>query len=164
MSWPIVCMFTHTHTHTHTQRTSCAHVESCSAFRKSRPLKISLVFPLLFFFPPLFFCTVHWRRPSCPSLLLFGTLGLVGCTFPFLPCFLLLFFLQLFIKPPQTTTLPSSFSISLRWFCSLSPVQYYRTPSIVLQAHCLLGLILWIYLLTPLHINRGFDLNCTWLA
>ena len=39
-------------------------------------------------------------------------------------------------KPLQMTTLPSCFSFSLGWFCSLSPVQYYGPPFIVLQAHC----------------------------
>ena len=39
------------------------------------------------------------------------------------------------------TTLPSCFSISLGWFCSLPPVQGYGPLSIVLQAYCLLELI-----------------------
>ena len=39
---------------------------------------------------PLFLSIVHWRRPSCLSLLFFGTLHLVGYIFPFLPCFSLL--------------------------------------------------------------------------
>ena len=53
---------------------------------------------------------VHLRRPSYFSLLISRTLYLVAYVFPFLPCFLLLFFLQLFVKPPQTTTLPSCIS------------------------------------------------------
>ena len=40
-------------------------------------------------------------------------------------------------------TLPSCFSSSLECFCLLPPVQYYRTPSIVLQVYCLQVLILW---------------------
>ena len=63
---------------------------------------------------------------------------------------------QLFVKPPQITTLPSCFSFSLRWFCLLPPVQYYRPLSIVLQARCFLGLIPWFCSLPPLHIHRGF--------
>ena len=103
-------------------------------FGKSVPLifpiflKRSLVFPLLLFSSIFKHC--HWRRPSCLSLLFFGTLHLFGCTFPFLPCFLVLFFLQLFVKPPQITSLPSCFSFSLGWFCSMSSVQYYGTLSI----------------------------------
>ena len=34
--------------------------------------------------------SVHWRRPSCLSVLFFGNLRLVGYSFPFLPCFPLL--------------------------------------------------------------------------
>ena len=37
-----------------------------------------------------------------------------------------LIFLQLFVKPLQIITLPSCFSFSLAWFCSLPPVQYYN--------------------------------------
>ena len=124
--------------------------------------KRSLVFPFYYF--PLCLCTVYGRRPSFLSLLFFGTLSLGGCTFLFISCFSLLFFPQLFVKPPQITTLPSCFSFSLGWFCSLPPVQYYRPPSTVPQTHHLIALILWIYLSPPLHIHRGLDLNHTWLA
>ena len=105
-------------------------------------LKRSLVFAILFFL--LVLCTVHWRRPYCLSLLFFETLHLVVYTFPFLPCFLLLFFLQLFIKPPQITTLPSCFSFSLGWFCLLPSIQCHGPRSIVLQVLCLSDLIPWI--------------------
>ena len=37
---------------------------------------------------------------------------------------------QLFVKPPQTTTLPYCISFSFRWFCSLSCIQYYEPLSI----------------------------------
>ena len=50
-------------------------------------------------------------------------------------CFSLVFFPELFLKPPQTTT---SLSFSLGWFCSLPP---YEPASIVLQALRLPGLI-----------------------
>ena len=43
--------------------------------------------------------------------------------FSFLSCFFLLFYPQLFMKPPQTTTLPSYSSFSLGWFWSLLPVK-----------------------------------------
>ena len=52
----------------------------------------------------------------------------------FLLCLSLLFFPQLFVKLPQTTTLPSSISFSLELFGSLPPIQCYEPPSIVLQA------------------------------
>ena len=66
-------------------------------------LKRSLVFPILLFL--LFLCTDHWGRLSYLSLLFFGTLHSNGCIFPFLLCFALLFFSQLFVRPPQTAIL-----------------------------------------------------------
>ena len=96
----------------------------------------SLVFPLLLFSSVSYI--VHWRRSSCSSLLFSETLHLVECTFPFLPCFLLLFFPWLFVEPTQTTTLPSCIYFSLGWLCLLPPVQRYEPLSTVLQALCLL--------------------------
>ena len=40
----------------------------------------------------------------------------------------------------------------------------YWPPSTVLQAHCLLDLIPWVYLLPSLHTHKGFDSSCTLLA
>ena len=117
-------------------------------------LKRSLVFTLLLF--SSIFKHYSLKKAFLFSLLFFGTLRLFGCTFPFLPCFLLLFFLQLFVKPPQITSLPSCFSFSLGWFCLMPSVQYYWTLSIVLQAHCYLDLIPWVYSSPLLHIHRGF--------
>ena len=82
---------------------------------------------------PLFLCTNHWGRLSYRSLLFFGTLHSDGYIFPFL-CFLLLFFSQLFVRPPQTTIFPCCISSSWGWFCSLPPVQCYKSLSVVLQA------------------------------
>ena len=72
-------------------------------------------------------------RPSCLSLLISGTSYLVGCTFHFLHCFSLLFFLLLFVKPPWTTILPLFISFSLGWF--------FLASCIILQTsvHCSLG-------------------------
>ena len=97
-------------------------------------------------------------------LAILGGLCLAVCTFPSLPCFLLLFFLQLFVKPPQITTLPSCFSFLLGGFCSLPSVQCYELLFTVLQPHCLLDLILWIYSSPSLYIHKGSDLRFTWLA
>ena len=55
----------------------------------------------------------HWGRLSYISLLFFGTLHSNGNTFPFLCCFLLLFFSQLFVRTPQTAIL--LFCISFSW-------------------------------------------------
>ena len=73
-------------------------------------LKRSLVFPIYCF--SLFLCTDHWGRFSYLSLLLFGTLHSNGYTFPFLLCFSLLFFSQLFVRPLHTIILPFWISFS----------------------------------------------------
>ena len=62
-------------------------------------LKRSLVFPILLF--SSISCIIHLGKHSYLSLLFFVTLHSDGCTFPFLLCVLLLFFTQLFIRPPQ---------------------------------------------------------------
>ena len=50
--------------------------------------------------------TIIWLRETFVSkVMFFGTLNSVGYIFPFLPCFSLSFFPQLFVKPPQITTL-----------------------------------------------------------
>ena len=85
---------------------------------------------------PIVCCKVHFRSlkatKDCLSLFS-GTLHSVGYIFPFLPGFPLLFFPQLFVKPPQTTTLPSCISFSLGWFWSLPPVQCYKPLKLKLQ-------------------------------
>ena len=73
----------------------------------------------------LFLSIVHLRRPSYLSLLYSGTLHSVRYIVPFLPCLSLLFFSQLFVKPCQTTVLPSWIYFSLWWFWSPPPVQCY---------------------------------------
>ena len=122
-------------------------------------LKRSLVFPILLFSSIFFFNIVHSRSTSYLTLLFSGTLHSVGYTFPFLPCLLLLFFPQLFVKPPQTTTLLSWVSFSLEWFWSLPLVPCYEPPSMVLQALCLSDLIHWIYSSPPLYNHKGFDIG-----
>ena len=116
----------------------------------------SLSFPFYCF--PLFLCIDHWRRLSYLSLLVFGTLHSNGNIFSYLLFLWLLFYSQPFVRPPQTTILPFSFSFSWRLSWSLPPVQCHKPPSIVLQALCLSDLIPWIYLLFPLYNHKGFDL------
>ena len=70
-----------------------------------------------------FISIFHLRRLSYLSLLFSGTLLSVGYIFPFLLCLLFLFFSRVFVRPPQTTTLPSCISFSWGWFQSLPPVQ-----------------------------------------
>ena len=70
-------------------------------------LKRSLVFSIPLF--PLFLSIDDWGRLSYLSLLYFGTLHSDAYIFPFLLCFSLLFFSQLFVRPLQTTSLPFAF-------------------------------------------------------
>ena len=95
-------------------------------------LKRSLVFPILLFSS----ISLHWSlgKAFLSSLLLFGTLHSVGYIFSFIPCLSHLFFLQVFVKPPQTTILPFCISFSWGWSWSLPAVHCHGTPSIVLQA------------------------------
>ena len=122
------------------QCTSPEHPVSCTEPGLSLIfLKRSLIFPFYCF--PLFLCTDPWGRLSYLSLLFFGTLHSNGYIFPFLLCFSLLFFSQLFVRPPQTAILLFciSFSWGLSW--SLSPIQCHKPPSIVHQALCLSDLV-----------------------
>ena len=63
--------------------------------------KRSLVFPILLFSST----SLYWslRKAFFLYLLFFGTLHSNGYIFPFLLCLSLLFFSQLFVRPPQTT-------------------------------------------------------------
>ena len=83
-------------------------------------LKRSLIFPILLF--SSIFCIDCWGRLSYLSLLFFGTLHSNGNIFPFLLCFSLLFFSQLFVRPPQTAILLFCISFSWGWSWFLSPV------------------------------------------
>ena len=117
-------------------------------------LKRSLVFPILLF---ALFIEEGILVSPCYSLELCIQLGMsfpfsVACRFSF-P--------QLFVKPPQTTTLPSCISFSLGWFWSLTPLQCYKPPSIVLQAE---DFIPWIHSSLPLYNHKGFALGHIWMA
>ena len=81
-----------------------------------------------------FLCIDHWRRLSYLSLLSFGTLHSNQYIFPFLLCLSLLFYSQLFVRPPQTTTLPFCISFAWGWSWFLPPVLCHEPPSIVHQA------------------------------
>ena len=103
-------------------------------------LKRSLVFPILFF-SSIFLCTDHWGRLSYLSLPFCGILHSNGYIFPFLLCFSLPFFSQLFVRPPQTAILFFCISFSWGWSWSLSPVQCHEPLFIVHQALCLSDIV-----------------------
>jgi len=120
-------------------------------------LKRSPVFPIQLFSS----ISLHWSLRKTffyLSLLFFETLHSVGYIFLFLLCLWLLFFTQLFVRPPQITILPFCISFSWGWSWSLPPVQCHEPLSIVLQALCLSDLIPWIYLSLPLYNCKGFDI------
>ena len=73
-------------------------------------LKRCLVFPILLFSSISLNCL---HKKAFFSLLFSRTLHSVGHVFPFLPCLWFLFSSHLFVRPPQTTTLPSCISFSL---------------------------------------------------
>ena len=104
-------------------------------------LKRSLVshsFVFLYFF---LLISEEGLRLSYFFLLFFGTLQSDEYIFLFLLCLSLLFFSQLFVSPPQTTTFHFCISFSWGWFWSLPPGQCYEPPTIILQALYLSGLI-----------------------
>src|SRR5574342_687708 len=63
----------------------------------------------------LFLLIVLFKKRFYLSFLFFGTLHSDGYIFPFLLCLLLLFFSQVFVRPPQTTILPFCISFSWGW-------------------------------------------------
>ena len=89
----------------------------------------------------LYFFALIKGRLSYLLLLFFGTLHSNGYIFPFLLCLLLLFFSQLFVRPPQTTIVPFCISFSWGWSSSLSPIQCHESLSTVHQALCLSDLL-----------------------
>ena len=107
-------------------------------------LKRSLDFPIL-----LFSCiSLHWlpRKGFLSRLAFLWNSAFKLVYFSFFLCLSLFSYLQLFVRPPQTTVLP--FCISFPWgrSWSLPPVQCHELQSIVLQALCLLDLIPWVCL------------------
>ena len=96
-------------------------------------LRSSLVFPILLFSS----ISLHGSlRKAFLSLLWILWNSVFRCLYsdPFLLCFLLLFFSQLFVRPPQTASLLFCISFPWGWSWSLSPVQCHEPPSIVHQA------------------------------
>ena len=61
-------------------------------------------------------------------------------SFLLLLCLLLLYFSQLFVRPPQTIILPFCISFSWGWSWSLPPVQCHKPPTV------LLGLLLCFWM------------------
>ena len=81
---------------------------------------------------PLFPCIDRWGRLSYLSLVLLGTLHSNAYIFPFLLCFSLFFFSQLFVRSPKTAILLFCISFPWGWSWSPSPVQCHERPSLLL--------------------------------
>jgi len=122
-------------------------------------LKRSLVFPILLFSS----ISLHWslRKPFLSLLAILWNLHSNGYIFPFLLCFLLLFFSQLFVRPPQTAILVFCISFSWGWSWFLSPVQCHEPLSIVHLA--LYQIIPWFYC-SLLYNRKRFNLGHTWMV
>ena len=87
--------------------------------------------------------SLHWSlRTAFLSLLaILWTLHSDGYIFPFLLCFWLLFFSQIFVWLPQTAILLFCIYFSWEWSCSLSSVQCHEPPSVIHQGLCLSDLV-----------------------
>ena len=83
--------------------------------------KRSLIFPILLFSSIALYWSV--RKAFLSLLAILGTLHSNGYIFPFLLCLSLLFFSQLFVRPPQTSILPFCISSSWGRLWLLPPVQ-----------------------------------------
>ena len=92
-------------------------------------LKRSLVFPILL----LSSISLHWslRKAFLSLLAILWNSAFKWVCLSFYLCFLLLFFSQLFLRPPQTAILLLCICFTWGWSCSLSPLQCHEPTSIV---------------------------------
>ena len=108
----------------------CAHLSMKCTLSLSKGIFLrSLGFPILLFPSISLHCSLqeHFLISPCYTLELWIHLG-VSFSFTFCISY------QLFVRPPQTTTLPSCISFSLGWFWSLPLVQCYGPLPRILQA------------------------------
>ena len=136
----------------------CAHLHmKCPLVISNFLEEISNLFHSIVF---LYFFALFTKEVS--HLPILYTLHSVGNIFPFILCLLLFFFSQLFIRPPQTTTLPSCIYSLEDGFGHY--LVYNEPPFIVLQVFCPPDLILWISSSPPLHNHKWCDLGHTWMV
>ena len=124
-------------------------------------LKKYLVFPILLFSSISLYWSLRKAFLSLPAILWNPAFKWVYLSF--FPLLYLLFFSQLFVRPPQTTILPFCIYFSCGWSWALPPVQCHESLSIDFQALCLSDLIPWIYLSLTLYKCKGFDLGLSYL-
>ena len=116
-------------------------------------LKTSLSHPIVI----LYFFALIAEEGFLLSLLFYEILDSYKYIFPFLLCFLLLFFPQLFVRPPQTAILLFCISFSWGWSWFLSPVQCHEPPSIVHQALLRTGIRFVSLLILPLQTKLNIN-------
>ena len=87
--------------------------ERCIPFVSPIFLNRSLVLPILLFSYISFHCSL--RKAFLSLLAIFLNSAFCWCIFPSILCLLLLFYSQLFVRPPQTTILPFCISSSWGW-------------------------------------------------
>ena len=87
-------------------------------------LKRTLVFPILLFSSISLGGSL--RKAFLSLLAILWSSASNGNTLPFLLCFSLLFFSQLFVRPPQTAILHFCISFSWGWSWSLSPIHCHE--------------------------------------
>ena len=95
-------------------------------------LERTLVLPFLLFSSISLHCSLRKAFLSFLAIL-WNSAFTVGYIFPFLACLSLLFYSQLFVRPPQTAILLFCISFSWGWSWFLSTVQCHEPPSIVHQ-------------------------------
>ena len=123
-------------------------------------LKRPLVFPVLLFSSISF----HWSlRKAYLFLLFFETLHSDEYIFPFLLCFLLIFFSHIW-KASSGNHFTFLYFFFLGMVLITASCTMYEPPSIFLQAVSLADLIPWIYLLLLLYNCKGFELGHTWMV
>ena len=120
-------------------------------------LKRALVFPILFFSS----ISMHWllRKAYLSFLVILWNSAFRWVHFSFFP---LLFFSQLFVRPPQTSILPFCISFCLGMVL-ITASSTISPTSVHSSSGTLSDLIPWIYLSLPLYNRKGFDLGHTWM-
>ena len=110
----------------------CAHLCIKIPFASLIFLKRFLVFPILLFSSISFHLSPRKSFLSLLALLCNSALRWVSLFFS--PLLLLLFFSQLFVRPPQAAIFSFCISFSWWWFFHCLLYKCYGLPSIVLQA------------------------------
>ena len=157
---PFLNIFCFCHFHT-VSVLYCAHLCMKCSLTISNFLKKYPVFPILLFSS----ISLHWSlRKAFLSLLAILWNSAFRCLYlSFSPLPSLLFFCQLFVRPPQTTILPFYIFHSLEMVL-ITASHTTSWTSVHSSSGPLSGLIPWIYLSPPLYNHKGFYLDNNWMV